>query len=79
MLDLSVSTVMKRRCGTEGLTHVRRGNGLKQRVSFILEEVVALKDEWITAALVAERKQALPSPPRRLRSIIPEEFRRRAA
>jgi hypothetical protein len=29
---------------------VRRGNGKRQRVSFILEEILELKTEWIEAA-----------------------------
>ncbi len=50
MLDLDESTLRKGQAGTESLTQVRRGNGRRQRVSFILEEVVELKIEWIEAA-----------------------------
>lgn len=48
LLDLSESTVRKRLCGTENLTHVRKGNS--PRTSLILEEVLQLKSEWIEAA-----------------------------
>ena len=50
ILDLDESTVRKGQAGTESLTQVRRGNGKRQRVSFILEEVLQLKTEWIEAA-----------------------------
>jgi hypothetical protein len=50
MLDLDESTLRKGQAGTAALTQVRRGNGRRQRVSFILEEVVALKIEWIETA-----------------------------
>lgn len=51
LLDLSESALLKGIAGTENLTQVRRGNGVKrQRISFILEEVIALKTEWIEAA-----------------------------
>lgn len=50
ILDLDESTVRKGQAGTENLTQVRRGNGKRQRVSFILEEVLQLKTEWIEAA-----------------------------
>jgi len=35
MLDLDESTLRKGQAGTESLTQVRRGNGRRQRVSFI--------------------------------------------
>jgi hypothetical protein len=50
LLDLDESTIRKGKAGTENLTQVRRGNGKRQRVSFILEEVLELKAEWIRAA-----------------------------
>jgi len=50
LLDLDESTLRKGLAGTESLTQVRRGYGKRQRVSFILEEIVALKIEWIEAA-----------------------------
>jgi hypothetical protein len=50
LLDLDESTVRKGQAGTESLTQVRRGHGKRQRVSFILEEVISLKIEWIEAA-----------------------------
>ena len=50
VLDLDESTLRKGLAGTEGLTQVRRGNGKRQRISFILEEIVDLKIEWIEAA-----------------------------
>ncbi len=56
ILDLDESTVRKGQAGTESLTQVRRGNGKRQRVSFILEEVLQLKTEWIEAAQKPTRK-----------------------
>jgi hypothetical protein len=50
LLDLDESTLRKGLAGTESLTQVRRGNGKRQRVSFILEEIIRLKTEWIEAA-----------------------------
>lgn len=50
MLDLDESTLRKGQAGTSGLTQVRRGNGRRQRVSLILEEVISLKIEWIETA-----------------------------
>ncbi len=50
MLDLDESTLRKGLAGTESLTQVRRGNGKRQRISFILEEIILLKTEWIEAA-----------------------------
>lgn len=50
LLDLSESALLKRVAGTENLTQVRRGNGKRQRVSFVLEEIIELKTEWIEAA-----------------------------
>ncbi len=50
LLDLDESTLRKGEAGTESLTQVRRGNGKRQRVSFILEEVIQLRAEWIEAA-----------------------------
>jgi hypothetical protein len=51
LLDLDESTIRKGGCGTEGLTLIRRGTGKRQRVSLILEEVVALRAEWINAEM----------------------------
>ncbi|MDQ3179158.1 MAG: hypothetical protein M3Q33_01425 [Acidobacteriota bacterium] len=59
MLDLDESTLRKGKCGTESLTQIRRGNGKRQRVSFILEEVIALKSEWIEAARGKSQKTVL--------------------
>lgn len=53
LLDVSESTIRRRLCGTENLTHVPKGNS--SRISLILEEVIALKAEWIEAA---QRKQS---------------------
>ena len=50
VLDLDESTLRKGLAGTEGLTQVRRGNGKRQRISFILEEILDLKIAWIEAA-----------------------------
>lgn len=50
LLDLDESSLRKGCAGTEGLTQVRRGNGKRQRISFILEEILDLKTEWIEAA-----------------------------
>ena len=50
LLDLDESTLRKGKAGTESLTQIRRGNGKRQRVSFILEEVLQLKSDWIEAA-----------------------------
>ncbi len=50
LLDLDESTLRKGKAGTESLTQVRRGNGKRQRISFILEEIIRLKTEWIEAA-----------------------------
>lgn len=50
MLDLSESSLLKGCARTESLTQVRRGGGKRQRVSFILEEVLELKSEWIQSA-----------------------------
>ena len=61
LLDLDESTVRKGQAGTENLTQVRRGNGKRQRVSFILEEVLQLKIEWIEAARKPNQKLRLVS------------------
>lgn len=50
LLDLDESSLRKGCAGTENLTQVRRGYGKRQRVSFILEEIIDLKIEWIEAA-----------------------------
>jgi hypothetical protein len=50
ILNLDESTLRKGLAGTESLTQVRRGHGKRQRVSFILEEILELKTEWIEAA-----------------------------
>ncbi len=58
LLDCSESSLLKGCAGTESLTQVRRGNGEKrQRVSFILEEVILLKAEWIEQATKEESKR----------------------
>ena len=51
LLDLDVSTLRKGLAGTATLSQVRRGHGKRQRISFILEEVIALKSEWIAEAM----------------------------
>lgn len=51
LLDLDESTIRQKKCGTEDLTHIRRGSGKRQRISLILEEVIALKAEWINEEL----------------------------
>ena len=57
LLDLSESSLLKGCAGTENLTQVRRGHGEKrQRVSFIFEEVLQLKAEWIEAARAQKGK-----------------------
>lgn len=61
ILDLDESTLRKGQAGTENLTQVRRGNGKRQRVSFILEEVLQLKTEWIEAAQKPSRRLRLVS------------------
>lgn len=55
LLDLSESSLLKGCAGTESLTQVRRGSGKRQRVSFILEEIIDLKSEWIEAAKKPQR------------------------
>ena len=50
LLDLDESTIRKGLCGTDLLTRVRRGSGKRQRVSLILEEVIALKAEQIESS-----------------------------
>ncbi len=56
LLDLDESTLRKGLAGTESLTQVRRGHGKRQRISFILEEIIRLKTEWIEAAQSASPK-----------------------
>ena len=56
LLDCSESSLLKGCAGTESLTQVRRGNGKRQRVSFILEEIVLLKSEWIERATATNAK-----------------------
>ena len=55
LLDLNESTLRKGKAGTENLTQIRRGSGKRQRVSFILEEVLQLKAEWIEAARKSQK------------------------
>ncbi len=50
LLDLDESTLRKGQAGTESLTQIRHGNGKRQRIHFILEEIILLKTEWIEAA-----------------------------
>ena len=57
VLDLDESTLRKGLAGTEGLTQVRRGNGKRQRISFILEEILDLKTEWIEAAQAKQNRR----------------------
>jgi len=59
LLDLDESTLRKGKAGTESLTQIRRGSGKRQRVSFILEEVLQLKSEWIEAARGKSQKTIL--------------------
>jgi hypothetical protein len=60
LLDLSESAVRLKKCGTENLTHIRRGTGKRQRISLILEEVIELKAGLIEAA-IKERLKKLSS------------------
>ncbi len=55
LLDLDESSLRKGCAGTQDLTQVRHGNGKRQRVHFILEEIIALKIEWIEAARKTNR------------------------
>ncbi len=55
LLDLDESTLRKGNAGTENLTRIKCGSGLRQRTHFILEEVIALKTEWIEAARKTNR------------------------
>lgn len=57
MLDLDESSLRKGCAGTENLTKVRRGHGKRQRISFILEEIIELKIEWIEAARAKQNRQ----------------------
>jgi len=57
LLDLDESSLRKGCAGTEGLTQVRRGNGKRQRISFILEEILDLKTEWIEAAQTKQNRR----------------------
>ncbi len=59
LLDLDESTLRKGLAGTESLTQVRRGYGKRQRVSFILEEILDLKVEWIEAAQKTKHRMRL--------------------
>ncbi|MBA3632635.1 MAG: hypothetical protein H0W58_07485 [Acidobacteria bacterium] len=61
LLDLDESTLRKGKAGTESLTQVRRGSGKRQRVSFILEEIILLKTEWIEAARKPQARLRLVS------------------
>ncbi len=56
LLDLDESSLRKGCAGTEGLTQVRRGYGKRQRISFILEEILDLKAEWIEEAQKKNRR-----------------------
>lgn len=56
LLDCSESALLKGIAGTESLTQVRRGTGKRQRVSFILEEVIQLKTDWIESAQKTAKK-----------------------
>ena len=55
LLDLDESTIRQQKCGTEGLTLIRRGTGKRQRISLILEEIIALRAEWIEAEMKKRR------------------------
>ncbi len=61
LLDLDESTLRKGKAGTESLTQVRRGSGKRQRISFILEEIISLKTEWIEAAQKSHSRLRLVS------------------
>jgi hypothetical protein len=56
ILDLNERTVRGGMADTHTLTQVRRGHGERQRVSFVLEEVIALKDRWIFEARQQQKK-----------------------
>lgn len=60
LLDLSESAILQGLCGTEDLTQIRRGRGKRQRVSLILEEVIALKAEWIEQATAGRGRGSAP-------------------
>ena len=55
LLDLDESTRRKGQAGTQDLTQTRHENGQRQRVHFILEEIISLKIEWIEAARKTNR------------------------
>jgi hypothetical protein len=55
LLDLDESTIRKGLAGTESLTPIRRGHGKRQRISYILEEVIDLKAQWIAEAKKPQR------------------------
>ncbi len=59
LLDLNESSLRKGCAGTESLTQVRRGYGKRQRISFILEEILDLKVEWIEAAQKTKSRMRL--------------------
>ncbi len=59
LLDLDESTLRKALAGTESLTQVRRGYGKRQRISFILEEILDLKVEWIESAQKTKSRMRL--------------------
>ena len=61
LLDLDESTLRKGKAETESLTQVRRGSGKRQRVSFILEEIILLKTEWIETAQKPQARLRLVS------------------
>jgi len=61
LLDLDESTLRKGQAGTESLTQIRHGNGRRQRIHFILEEIILLKTEWIEAAQKPQPKLRLVS------------------
>ena len=56
LLDLDQSTLLKGFAGTQDLTQIRHGNGKRQRVHFLLEEIVLLKIEWIETSVKQQRK-----------------------
>ena len=57
ILDLDESSLRKGCAGTESLTKVRRGTGKRQRISYILEEIIELKTEWIEAARAKQNRR----------------------
>lgn len=50
LLNVDESTIRKGLLGTDALTLMRLGNGKRQKINLILEEVIDLKAKWISDA-----------------------------